>query len=147
MLVALRARVDFLVDDAFISFRYARSWWENGIPVFNSFELADGGRPVEGFSNALWTGLLALAHGAGLDLVAATPWIQLDARSSASSSSRAPRDAALDLGHRGPDRRAGPRGDRRSLRGAGAREAWRRPSPRALLDAPLRRRDGRTARP
>ena len=77
VLVALRARVDFLVDDAFISFRYARSWWENGIPVFNSFELADGGRPVEGFSNALWTGLLALAHGAGLDLVAATPWIQL----------------------------------------------------------------------
>lgn len=77
VLVALRARTGFLVDDAFISFRYARSWWENGIPVFNSFELADGGQPVEGFSNALWTGLLALAHGAGLDLVVATPWIQL----------------------------------------------------------------------
>ena len=69
VLVGLRARVDFLVDDAFISFRYARSWWENGIPVFNAFELADGSQPVEGFSNALWTGLLALAHGAGFDLV------------------------------------------------------------------------------
>ncbi|MEE2941738.1 MAG: hypothetical protein VX460_15225 [Planctomycetota bacterium] len=76
-LVGLRARADFLVDDAFISFRYARSWWESGVPVFNSFELADGGQPVEGFSNALWTGLLALVHGAGFDLVAATPWIQL----------------------------------------------------------------------
>ena len=77
VLVGLRARVDFLVDDAFISFRYARNWWEEGVPVFNAFELADGGQPVEGFSNALWTGLLALAHGAGLELVTATPWIQL----------------------------------------------------------------------
>ncbi|MEC8493697.1 MAG: hypothetical protein VXZ39_02170, partial [Planctomycetota bacterium] len=42
VLAGLRARVDFLVDDAFISFRYARNWWEEGTPVFNAFELADG---------------------------------------------------------------------------------------------------------
>lgn len=77
MLLALRARLAFLVDDSFISFRYARNWWETGTPVFNSFELAEGGQPVEGFSNALWTGALALAHGAGLDLVTAAPWLQL----------------------------------------------------------------------
>lgn len=77
VLAALRTRVDFLVDDAYISFRYARSWWENGIPAFNSFELGPGGQPVEGFSNALWTGLLALVHGAGMDLESVAPWLQL----------------------------------------------------------------------
>jgi hypothetical protein len=61
----------FLVDDAFISFRYARNIAAGLGPVFNA------GERVEGFSNPLLTGLLALlapvASGAeGLPLVART---------------------------------------------------------------------------
>lgn len=68
LLLVLRSLTAFVVDDAFISFRFARNWAEWGVPAFNSFELAPDGQPVEGFSNLLWTALLALLHGAGADL-------------------------------------------------------------------------------
>src|SRR3954464_1469378 len=45
---------DFVSDDAFISFRYARNLAEHGQLVFNL------GERVEGFTNFLWTLLLAL---------------------------------------------------------------------------------------
>lgn len=41
-------------DDAYISLRYARNWIEGFGPVFNP------GERVEGYTNFLWTGLLAL---------------------------------------------------------------------------------------
>lgn len=59
-LLALRARIDFAVDDAAITFRYARNWAEWGAPVFNRFELAEGAVRVEGYSNLLWMGLLSV---------------------------------------------------------------------------------------
>ena len=65
LLLALVARAEFLVDDAFISLRIARNWVELGAPVFNAFELGPGGQPVEGFSNLLWTALLAALYQAG----------------------------------------------------------------------------------
>ncbi len=65
VLLGLVGRVEFLVDDAFISLRFARNWVELGTPVFNSFELGPGGQPVEGFSNLLWTALLAVLYWAG----------------------------------------------------------------------------------
>lgn len=65
VLLALVGRVEFLVDDAYISLRFARNWVELGTPVFNSFELGPGGQPVEGFSNLLWTALLAVLYWAG----------------------------------------------------------------------------------
>lgn len=51
-------------DDAFISFRYARNWAEGHGLVFNP------GERVEGFTNFLWTAILALAHHMHLDLPA-----------------------------------------------------------------------------
>ncbi len=53
------------MDDAYISLRIARNWVELGAPVFNAFELGPGGQPVEGFSNLLWTALLAALYQAG----------------------------------------------------------------------------------
>src|SRR3954452_10819010 len=44
---------DFVSDDAYISFRYARNLAEHGQLVFNL------GERVEGFTNFLWTVLLA----------------------------------------------------------------------------------------
>ncbi|MEM9380248.1 MAG: hypothetical protein AAGB93_09905 [Planctomycetota bacterium] len=76
LLLALRTPNAFLVDDAFISFRFARNWTEWGVPAFNAFELAPGGRPVEGYSNLLWTASLALMHGAGADLPSAAGALQ-----------------------------------------------------------------------
>lgn len=49
-------------DDAFISFRYARNWAEGHGLVFNP------GERVEGFTNFLWTAILAGAHRLGLEL-------------------------------------------------------------------------------
>lgn len=87
VLVGLVFRIEFMVDDAFITFRYARSWAEWSLPVFNSFEWKTGyGNfqwgpeypKVEGYSNLLWTRLLGYVHSPlGLDLVTATPKIQL----------------------------------------------------------------------
>ncbi len=65
LLLALVGRAEFLVDDAFISLRFARNWVELGAPVFNAFELGPGGQPVEGFSNLLWTAMLAVLYQAG----------------------------------------------------------------------------------
>ncbi|MBT8493655.1 MAG: glycosyltransferase family 39 protein, partial [Deltaproteobacteria bacterium] len=48
-------RYAFVTDDAFISFVYARNLAEHGELVFNL-----GADPVEGYSNFLWTILLAL---------------------------------------------------------------------------------------
>jgi arabinofuranosyltransferase len=57
--------VDWIPDDAFISFRYARNIADGLGPVFNP------GERVEGASNPLWTALLALVSKAGLDTVVA----------------------------------------------------------------------------
>lgn len=78
VLVALVFQIEFIVDDAFITFRYARSWADWPVPVFNSFEWKSEYAQVEGYSNWLWTRLLGYVHSPmGLDLVAVTPKIQL----------------------------------------------------------------------
>lgn len=51
----------FLIDDAYISFRYARNLVEGNGLVFNI------GERVEGYTNFLWTLLMALASEAGVD--------------------------------------------------------------------------------
>jgi hypothetical protein len=61
---ALVLRSNFLIDDAFISFRYARVWAETGVPAYN----AGAAQPVEGYSNFLWVAVLRAAYGAGLPL-------------------------------------------------------------------------------
>lgn len=52
-------RVFNLFDDAMVSMRYARNLVQGDGLVWNA-----GGERVEGFSNPLWVGLMALAHGA-----------------------------------------------------------------------------------
>ncbi len=54
----------YVNDDAGITFTYARNLAEGLGPVFNP-----GDSPVEGFSNPLWTYLLAGARYAGLDIL------------------------------------------------------------------------------
>ncbi len=54
----------FLIDDAFISFRYARNWVEGHGPVYN----LGAEFPVEGYSNFSWVVLLAMGLLAGLPL-------------------------------------------------------------------------------
>ncbi len=49
---------NFVTDDAYISFVYARNLAENGALVFNASDLA---HPVEGYTNFLWTALIACA--------------------------------------------------------------------------------------
>src|SRR5204863_10164001 len=53
LLVPHALMFDFVNDDAYISFRYARNLAEHGQLVFNV------GERVEGFTNFLWTVLLA----------------------------------------------------------------------------------------
>ncbi len=53
----------YTVDDAFISFRYAENWVEGRGLVFNP------GERVEGYTNFLWTALLAAALRAGAEPV------------------------------------------------------------------------------
>ena len=55
-------RLDYVVDDAFISFRYARNLVEGHGLTYNPGEF-----PVEGYTNFLWTLLLAAGMAAGLD--------------------------------------------------------------------------------
>ncbi|MCB9678033.1 MAG: hypothetical protein H6737_23235 [Alphaproteobacteria bacterium] len=55
----------FIQDDAFISFRYARNLVQHGQLVFNP------GEYVEGYSNFLWTLLLAVALWARVDPIVA----------------------------------------------------------------------------
>lgn len=56
-------RLDFLVDDAFISYRYGRHLAQGWGLVWNPGESP----PVEGFSNFLWTMLCAALERASLD--------------------------------------------------------------------------------
>jgi hypothetical protein len=56
----------WLIDDAFISFRYAQNWVRGEGPVFNA------GERVEGYTNFLWTALVAGALRLGLDPLVAT---------------------------------------------------------------------------
>ncbi|MEE8467524.1 MAG: hypothetical protein V3T22_03670, partial [Planctomycetota bacterium] len=53
------------IDDAFISFRYARNWAESGVPAY---DLGGGLEPVEGYSNFLWVLLLKWCFQIGLPL-------------------------------------------------------------------------------
>ena len=62
---------DTLHDDTFISMRYAERLAQGAGLTFN-----DGER-VEGFTNFLWTILLAAADRLGLDLVAIVPWLSV----------------------------------------------------------------------
>ncbi|MCB9529477.1 MAG: hypothetical protein H6701_14015 [Myxococcales bacterium] len=63
-LVAHALVFDFVNDDAFISFRYADNLVRHGELVFNP------GERVEGYTNFLWTLLMAGVLGLGLDVVA-----------------------------------------------------------------------------
>ena len=58
-------RYDWLCDDAFITFRYARNLAEGAGLVFNA------GERVEGYSNFLWTVWLAVFERAGVDVTVA----------------------------------------------------------------------------
>lgn len=61
-LIALGWReMSFLCDDAFIAFRYARNVLQGWGPTWNPPPFA----PVEGYTSALWVGLLTLAWAAG----------------------------------------------------------------------------------
>lgn len=62
---------DILIDDAFISFRYAVNL-SNGLGlVFNP------GERVEGYTNFLWTVLLACCHRLGFDLIPSSKMLSL----------------------------------------------------------------------
>jgi arabinofuranosyltransferase len=60
----LVARFDFLCDDAYIAFRYARHLAQGAGLVFNVGESP----PVEGYSNFLWVAWLALFERLGIDV-------------------------------------------------------------------------------
>jgi hypothetical protein len=62
-LVAHSLVYNFITDDAYISFVYARNFAEHGELVFNL------GQYVEGYTNFLWTLLLGLGMKAGIDPV------------------------------------------------------------------------------
>ena len=64
VLGALVARTNFLIDDAYSSFRYARNWAELGLPTYNPGTTP----PVEGYSNTLWVLLLRACSGLSLSL-------------------------------------------------------------------------------
>lgn len=61
----------FVTDDAFISFRYAANWAAGDGLRYNLGVTP----PVEGFSNFLWTALMAGIALAGMDVVLLAPWI------------------------------------------------------------------------
>jgi len=61
----------FVTDDAFISFRYAANWAAGDGLRYN----LGINPPVEGFSNFLWTALMAGVALVGLDQVLLAPWI------------------------------------------------------------------------
>lgn len=60
-LIAHSLLFNFVTDDAYISFVYARNWAEHGQLVFNL-----GEKPVEGYTNFLWTMLLGVLLKLGL---------------------------------------------------------------------------------
>lgn len=65
---ALVLRTNFLIDDAFISFRYGRNWAETGTPAYNP----GSAPPVEGYSNFLWVLALRVMAQVGLELESAS---------------------------------------------------------------------------
>ena len=60
VLVAHSLVYNFITDDAYISFVYARNLAEHGELVFNL------GQYVEGYTNFLWTALLGLGMVVGI---------------------------------------------------------------------------------
>ena len=64
LFLLLAARLDFLCDDAYISFRYARNLARGDGLVFNPLREV----PVEGYSNFLWVLYLALCARLGLPI-------------------------------------------------------------------------------
>lgn len=62
--LALAWKLNFLCDDAFISFRYTRNWIEGHGLRYN----LDAQPPVEGYSNFLWVLLMGPFAAAGIDL-------------------------------------------------------------------------------
>lgn len=64
LVAQLLTRSRFLIEDAFIAFRYARNWVEWGVPAWNPGELP----PVEGHSTVLWVLVLRACYAIGLDL-------------------------------------------------------------------------------
>lgn len=66
--LALAWRFDFVCDDAYISFRYARHLAEGRGLTFNPVEVP----PVEGFSNLLWVLWVAMFHAIGVTPEAAS---------------------------------------------------------------------------
>ena len=65
----------FVLDDAFISFRYAHNLVETGELTWNPGEAV----PVEGYTNFLWTLLLAAAQALGIEPVFASQALGLTA--------------------------------------------------------------------
>lgn len=63
------------IDDAFISFRYARNLVEGAGLVYNL------GEYVEGFTNLLWTLLVAAGIALGFDAVVVSQWLEIIAGS------------------------------------------------------------------
>ena len=62
--IQLLTRSQFLIEDAFIAFRYARNWAELGAPMWNPGE----DPPIEGHSTVLWVALLRWAWAFGFSL-------------------------------------------------------------------------------
>ncbi|HIL37624.1 MAG TPA: hypothetical protein EYG26_09125 [Planctomycetes bacterium] len=63
----LATRSQFLIEDSFIAFRYARNWAEMGLATWNPSDTP----PVEGYSTVLWVWLLRGAYAFGFSLPAA----------------------------------------------------------------------------
>ena len=59
-----------MIDDSFISFRYAENLAGGHGPVYNP-----GDPPVEGYSNLLWVLALAALSAMGLGTVVAAKWL------------------------------------------------------------------------
>lgn len=62
---------DVVMDDAFISFRYAMNLARGLGPVYNP------GERVEGYTSFLWVVLLAICHGLGMDIIVASKALAL----------------------------------------------------------------------
>jgi hypothetical protein len=69
--IILSASFWFVTDDAFISFRYARNLSDGEGLRFNPGE----DPPVEGFSNFLWTAVMAGFEALDIDPSRAAPWV------------------------------------------------------------------------
>jgi len=82
----------FQADDAFISYRYAANWADGHGPVWNA------GDRVDGYTNFLWTGLLAATAKLGLPPPTMASWGGFAAATAALG-------ATLALGGRWPERR------------------------------------------